>query len=638
MQNRDHCIETIPVAAHADEVFGTLVDLAGAHAGIWLTSRDSVTVGDFIAIATPLSHTIAVITTITEAGAETGAHARIDMLGEVLQLPGGRSVFQRGVSSYPRLGAPVMRMQRDTLRDIHTRRDSRAIALGTLALDPQVTAYVDIDEMLTKHFAVLGTTGVGKSSGIALMLRAVLAERPRQRIFLLDPHAEYANCFEKSQMRLITPENLRLPFWMFAFEEFVDALFRARPGVDAEVNLLAQAIMDAKAAYAQERSGTGASLRRPGSGGTGGFTVDTPAPYRLADLLRLLDEGMGRLENRSEVPIYQRLIARIRSLSQDPRYAFMFADANIGGDTMVETLDGLFNLTDHRRRITVMQLAGLPAEVVDSVVSVLARLAFELGLWSGGAVPLLFVCEEAHRYAPAERHLGFGPTKKAISRIAKEGRKYGIGLGLVTQRPADLDPPIISQCSTLFAMRMANDRDQAIVKSAVSDAAESLVAFVPALGIREVFAFGEAVPLPMRIRFDSLPAQFLPGPDNNLGARNETALTHGDIAAVIARWRRAGNMRESGESLSGESLAGESLAVESLAVESLARDRGEDPVPRRTAPAMAHDQANRVQHPGPGSAAKMPANAGQVETLRDEDLMPQEFSALQSTLLRRRLF
>ncbi len=347
---------------------------------------------------------------------------------------------------------------------------------------------------------------------------------------------------------------------------------------------------------------------------------------------------MGRLENRSEVPIYQRLIARIRSLSQDPRYAFMFADANIGGDTMVETLDGLFNLTDHRRRITVMQLAGLPAEVVDSVVSVLARLAFELGLWSGGAVPLLFVCEEAHRYAPAERHLGFGPTKKAISRIAKEGRKYGIGLGLVTQRPADLDPPIISQCSTLFAMRMANDRDQAIVKSAVSDAAESLVAFVPALGIREVFAFGEAVPLPMRIRFDSLPAQFLPGPDNNLGKRSETALTHGDIAAVIARWRRAGSMRESGESLAGESLAGESLATESLARESLAADREARFAPRRTNPAMAHDQANGMQHPGPGSAAKMPANAGQVETLRDEDLMPQEFSALQSTLLRRRLF
>ena len=162
----------------------------------------------------------------------------------------------------------------------------------------------------------------------------------------------------------------------------------------------------------------------PGSGGTGGFTVDTPAPYRLADLLRLLDEGMGRLENRSEVPIYQRLIARIRSLSQDPRYAFMFADANIAATPWVETLDGLFNLTDQRRRITVMQLAGLPAEVVDfRRLGAGAAWLSSSGCGAAEPCPCSFVCEEAHRYAPAERHLGFGPTKKAISRIAKEGRK-----------------------------------------------------------------------------------------------------------------------------------------------------------------------------------------------------------------------
>lgn len=617
MEDLEHHIASAgPVGAEEADCFGTLIALTGARATVWLTFRDSVTVGDFVRIATPLSQTIAVITEITDKGGETGAQARIDMLGEVLRLPDEQIVFQRGVSIYPRLGAPVMRMRRDMLRDIHTRKDRSAVALGTLAHDPQVTAYVDIDEMLVKHFAVLGSTGAGKSSGIALMLRAVLAERARQRVFLLDPHAEYAGCFESSRMRLITPDNLRLPFWMFSFEEFVDALYRARPGVDAEVNLLAQAVMDAKTAYARERTGSGVNLRRPGSGGETGYTVDTPTPYRLADLLKLLDDAMGRLENRSEVPVYQRLILRIRSLSQDPRYGFMFADANVGGDTMAETIDGLFNLTDPTRRITVMQLAGLPAEVVDSVVSVLARLAFELGLWSGGAVPLLFVCEEAHRYAPGDRHLGFGPTKKAISRIAKEGRKYGIGLGLVTQRPADLDPTIVSQCSTLFAMRMANDRDQAIVKSAVSDAAESLVAFGLALGIREVFAFGEAVPLPMRIRFDSLPAQFLPGPNTDLNPRAERPFTQGDIAAVISRWRRAGSMREANAGFASERHEDISLPANT------AREKMHAPAPQ---PAQA------------SAGARIPAGA-QVETLRDEDMMPQEFSALQSPLLRRRLF
>ena len=132
-------------------------------------------------------------------------------------------------------------------------------------------------------------------------------------------------------------------------------------------------------------------------------------------------------------------------------------------------------------------------------------MAFDFGLWSDGAIPLLFVCEEAHRYAPADRNVGFAPTRRALMRIAKEGRKYGVYLGLVTQRPGEIDPTIISQCNTLFAMRLANERDQALLRSAVSDAVANLLAFVPSLGTREVVAFGEGLPLPTRLRFTELP-------------------------------------------------------------------------------------------------------------------------------------
>jgi DNA helicase HerA-like ATPase len=172
---------------------------------------------------------------------------------------------------------------------------------------------------------------------------------------------------------------------------------------------------------------------------------------------------------------------------------------------------------------------------------VLCRLAFEFGLWSDGAVPLLFVCEEAHRYASADRSIGFGPTRKAISRIAKEGRKYGVFLGLVTQRPAELDPTIISQCSTLFAMRMSNDRDQALLRSAVSDAAANLLAFVPSLGTREVLAFGEGVALPTRLTFRELPLELIPRSEALADARVETpsGFDQSFIAAVIERWRGA---------------------------------------------------------------------------------------------------
>src|SRR6202042_2839398 len=211
------------------------------------------------------------------------------------------------------------------------------------------------------------------------------------------------------------------------------------------------------------------------------------------------------------------------------------------GDTMAEVISYLFRLPANGKPMTIMQLAGFPAEVVDSGVSVLCRMAFDFGLWSDGASPLLFVCEEAHRYASADRNIGFGPTRKAISRIAKEGRKYGVYLGLITQRPAELDATIISQCSTLFAMRMANDRDQALLRSAVSDAAADLLAFVPSLGTREVVGFGEGVPLPTRLTFKALPPHLLPRSEavSRSTPGVEASSPKEFVKAVVERWRGA---------------------------------------------------------------------------------------------------
>ena len=238
---------------------------------------------------------------------------------------------------------------------------------------------------------------------------------------------------------------------------------------------------------------------------------------------------------------YHRLMSRIETIRNNPRYDFMFENANVGGDTMAELLSQLFRIEASDKPITIMQLAGLPVEVVDAVVCVLCRMAFDFGLWSDGAVPLLFVCEEAHRYAATDQSIGFGPTRRALSRIAKEGRKYGVYLGLVSQRPSELDPNIISQCATLFAMRMANDRDQALLRSAVSDTAADLLSFVPSLSTREVIGFGEAVPFPARMQFKTLAETHR--------LRSESVRENGDIRDGIAngqfiqdvvdRWRRA---------------------------------------------------------------------------------------------------
>jgi DNA helicase HerA-like ATPase len=222
----------------------------------------------------------------------------------------------------------------------------------------------------------------------------------------------------------------------------------------------------------------------------------------------------------------------------DPRYAFMFENANVGGDTIAEVLIQLFRLVPNGKSMTIMQLAGFPAEVIDAVVSVLGRLAFDFGLWSDGAAPLLFVCEEAHRYASADRKLGFGPTRGAVSRIAKEGRKYGVYLGLISQRPAELDATILSQCSSLFVMRLANDRDQEIVRRAVSDAAAKLIDFVPTLATREAFAFGEGVVPPTRLMFPQLAPDLRPSNEAVINRRLEGSTIDPDfVASVVERWR-----------------------------------------------------------------------------------------------------
>jgi uncharacterized protein len=517
--------------------------LPGATADLQLTT-EVLSVGSMVEIRGRKSFTIAVVTSVAEQrGPEAAASiAEVDLLGEIIRGASGEWMFQRGISEYPPIRSPVNVLSSEHLHLIHDVDASHTINIGTLSQDPTVGAFINVDEMLHKHFAVLGTTGVGKSTGVALMLREVLRARPQQRIFLIDPHNEYGGCFG-DKAKVLSPSNLHLPFWLFNFEEIVDAIFRARPGVEEEIEILSHAITEARNLYAEQRDANRLRLRKAGADGTG-FTVDTPVPYRLSDLLALIDHRMGKLENRADFPSYHRLMTRIESLGNDPRYRFMFENANVGGDTMVETLNSLFNLDEETRIVTVMQLAGFPADVVDSVVSVLCRMAFDFGVWSGGVVPLLIVCEEAHRYAPSDRTMGFGPTKKSVSRIAKEGRKYGISLGLVTQRPADLDATIVSQCSTLFAMRMANERDQEIVRAAVSDAAAGLMAFVPSLGAREVFAFGEGVALPTRIRFGELPKEFLPRPSTigDLRPRKEL-LGRAAIAAVVERWRRGGMSR-----------------------------------------------------------------------------------------------
>lgn len=534
--------------------FGRVISVRGSLARVGLLAESQMpisevraTVGRFVSIRCASSVIVAMITEVSCENLSSSdnliAIASVDLLGEILNAA-DKAKFQRGVTNYPTIGDSVDLITSQELRTIYAPTGSDQINVGFLQQDRSVVAYVDIEEMLSKHFAVLGSTGVGKSTGVSLLLNEILKARPNLRIFLLDVHNEYGRCFGDRAL-VLNPRNLKLPFWLFNFEEIVDVLFGGRAGVPEELDVLAEVIPIAKGIYTQYQNTDRLGLKRIDPKQIG-FTVDTPVPYRLVDLISLIDERMGKLENRSSRIIYHKLISRIEAVRNDPRYAFMFDNANVGGDTMAEVISHLFRLPANGKPMTVMQLAGFPAEVIDSVVSVLCRMAFDFGLWSDGVSPMLFVCEEAHRYASADRNIGFGPTRKAVSRIAKEGRKYGVYLGLITQRPAELDATIISQCNTLFTMRLANERDQALLRAAVSDAAANLLSFVPSLGTREVLAFGEGVALPTRLRFKEVPPHQLPRGEATISSVPSVTSGHDMhfVGAVLERWRGATSQRD----------------------------------------------------------------------------------------------
>lgn len=454
----------------------------------------------------------------------------VELLGEVQVFPDGREEFSTGISRYPYLGAIAHRIRAADLSRIYDSRLGDTRTVGRLTQDESIEATIHIPSMLSKHFAIVGSTGVGKSTAVSLLLHKAIESDPKLRVLILDPHNEFAAAFPDHAV-VIDTDTLDLPFWLMKLDEFAEVLFRGRPPIAEEMDILRDLMPEAKKAF---RGSESTLMRRANEKSS--ITADTPVPYRVADLLALIDERIGRLEGRGEKPHLRALKMRIMSAVNDPRYHFMFSNNTIS-DTIMETIAHIFRVPGDGRPISTFQLSGIPSEVVNSVASVLCRMAFEIALWSNGAIHMLVVCEEAHRYIPADPTLGFFPTRQAIARIAKEGRKYGVSLGIITQRPGELDQTILSQCSTLFAMRLSNDRDQEIIRSAIPDSSISTTSFISSIGNGEAIAFGEAIAVPMRMRFSRVEEHYLPKAHGATAKATDETPDTVDLRGVINRMR-----------------------------------------------------------------------------------------------------
>ena len=530
-------------------VLGRVVQCDGARAMLAAYATDGSeamrglwTVGRMISINLGSIRTVGLVYRIeTPVGAwsenePNPINVHVELVGEVRDTEHGKPVFDRGITTYPHIGAISHRIRARDLEAVYDLAGRRALTIGQLSQDAAIDARIAIDDTLNRHFAVVGTTGVGKSTAVSLLLRKAIEARPDLRVLILDPHNEFSSAFPDRSIRIDTT-TLDLPFWLFRLEELVAVLFRGRDPIPEEVDLLRDLVPLAKQLY--RNPSHGGLVRRATD--VNAITADTPVPYRIADVLRIIDERMGMLETKNDRPTYRALRARIDAALNDPRYRFMFGSRLID-DNIHETIGHIFRVPHEGRPITCFELAGMPSEVVNSVCSVLARLAFDLALNSNGRLKLLVLCEEAHRYMPADSRLGFAPTRHALSRIAKEGRKYGCYLGIVTQRPGELDPTVLSQCSTVFAMRLANETDQEIIRSAIADSSASTLSFLSSMGQREAIAFGEGVATTMRMKFEYLPPALLPGTTGDDVAEAEASDRDVDMASLVRNLRSVGHM------------------------------------------------------------------------------------------------
>lgn len=450
-----------------------------------------------------------------------------------------RDTFSRAVFALPEINRPVFPIEEKSLEDFmgilsaSSRAEATApLKVGTYTLDGNATAYIDGDKLFQRHAALLGSTGSGKSFTVASILEQS-AQLPHTNMIVLDLHGEYSSMKFASHFRIAGISDLKdaregaifLPFWLLTYDE-MQSVFVDRSGDNAPNQALA--LMDS---VIEMKRGAIQALKRADM--LEGFTVDTPVPYRLAELVQSLDskneeviptgeeyvsgakKGQPKTEKGPLNGKLSRFLIRLKTKMSDRRYAFMYQ-----APPEYETYDALHVLAKKllgtgngkdgvNPGIKIIDFSEVPSDILPVVVGLVARLVYQVQFWSDPGPagderhPVVIVCDEAHLYLPSSA-ASTGPLERRalenFERIAKEGRKYGVGLLVVSQRPSDVSTTILSQCSNIISLRLSNKTDQGVVKQLLPESLEGLMEVLPTLDVGEAVVVGDATLLPTRIR------------------------------------------------------------------------------------------------------------------------------------------
>jgi len=463
---------------------------------------------------------------------------RINPLGEITAKGG----FSRGVAHFPTTGAELHLVTAPTLSLLFSKYSAADFRIGKLSAFETVDVFMDPDAFFGRHAAILGQSGSGKSWSVTSFIQSTLRAMPNAHVIILDLHGEYgakewdpstSPPFPADKVRCIKASELEIPYWLLTYEELIELLIdQDDPNASVQIAFLRGTLLELK-----RESNEHLDL--------GHITVDSPIYFPLESLFERFkfanettaDFGKSKTALTGK---FDQLLVKLQSRLNDNRYDFLLRPKKRNSsESLAGLLRDFVGLGEQNAKVTVLDLSSVPFDVHPTVTAQIGRLAFEFNYWNPKCreFPIFLVAEEAHSYIPRATVSGHQGTRRSFERIAKAGRKYAVGLCVVSQRPNELSETVLSQCSTFVCLRITNPDDQEYVRALVPDSARGILEALTSLAQGEAIATGEGVPMPVRFRVT------MPDPPPNAQDIEYAAMwargpQETDVEHIVECWRR----------------------------------------------------------------------------------------------------
>ncbi|MDD5114317.1 MAG: DUF87 domain-containing protein [Methylobacter sp.] len=413
--------------------------------------------------------------------------------------------FIRGVRHYPTPGAKVYAVGMEEINAIFSKFRNYNFFIGQLSSHKDYHLSLDPRALFGRHFAIVGQSGSGKSWTVTSLIQNTIKAMPKSHIIMLDLHGEYCwkddngtlhSAFSEDQVNYIDAMEMEMPYWMMTYAELVDLFIdRSDSGATLQMSYMREILQQLKRKEAKQI-------------GLETVSIDTPIYFSLAEMYMQFKAANEERKDFGKTHgalfgQFDEFLIRMQSRFNDVRYDFLLKPkVRNNSESMAGLLRQFVGLGDKKANITVVDLSAVPTDVRPAISAQVGRLAYEFNYWNPRRreFPITLICEEAHAYIPREKGGQFEGTKKMMERIAKEGRKYGVSIGVVSQRPTELSETMLSQCSSFICLRTSNPDDQAYIRGLVPEAEGDLTDILSSLGRGEALVLGEAAPLPTRVQ------------------------------------------------------------------------------------------------------------------------------------------